>query len=66
MYGENHPYGTYNNPEDIDALNTSLLKDFFKQYYLNGTCVIFVSGKLPSDLQQQLNNNFGGLGFKSK
>jgi len=65
LYGENHPYGTYNNPENIDALNTSLLKDFFKQYYLNGTCVIFVSGKLPSDLQQQLNNNFGGLSLKA-
>lgn len=61
VYGDSHPYGTYTNPEDIDALNTAQLKDFFKQYYLNGQCVIFVSGKLPVNLKEQLNNNFGAL-----
>ena len=65
LYGENHPYGTYTNPEDIDALNSNLLKDFFKQYYLNGQCVIFVSGKLPKDIQEQLNKNFGALSLKA-
>ena len=65
LYGENHPYGTYTNPEDIDALNSNLLKDFFKQYYLNGQCVIFVSGKLPTDIQEQLNKNFGALSLKA-
>lgn len=63
VYGDTHPYGAYTNMEDIDALNTALLKDFFKQYYINGQCVIFVSGKLPADLKEQLNNNFGGLGL---
>ncbi|HMI77277.1 MAG TPA: pitrilysin family protein [Ferruginibacter sp.] len=61
LYGEKHPYGTYTNPEDIDALNSGSLREYFKQYYLNGRCVIFVSGKLPADLQQQLNNAFGSL-----
>lgn len=61
VYGEKHPYGVYTNAEDIDALNTSLLKDFYKQYYVNGQCVIFVSGKIPADLQQQMNSNFGSL-----
>ncbi|MEI8058949.1 MAG: pitrilysin family protein [Ferruginibacter sp.] len=61
VYGEKHPYGVYTNATDIDALNTTLLKDFYKQYYVNGQCVIFVSGKIPADLQQQLNNNFGAL-----
>jgi zinc protease len=65
LYGEKHPYGTYTNITDIDALNRELVKDFFKQYYLNGQCVIFVSGKLPTDLQQQLNNNFGSLSLKA-
>ena len=65
LYGENHPYGSYTNPEDIDALNSSMLKDFFKQYYLNGQCVIFVSGKLPKDIQEQLNRNFGNLSLKA-
>jgi predicted Zn-dependent peptidase len=65
VYGESHPYGTYTNPEDIDALNTAQLKDFFKQYYLNGQCIIFVSGKLPADLKEQLNTNFGSLNVKA-
>jgi zinc protease len=63
VYGENHPYGTYTNAEDIDALTTAQVKDFFKQYYLHGKCLIFVSGKLPSDLKTILNENFGALGL---
>jgi predicted Zn-dependent peptidase len=64
LYGEDHPYGKYTNPEDLDALNSGLLKDFFKQYYLDGQCVIFVSGKLPADIEQQLNTAFGDLALK--
>ena len=61
VYGESHPYGRYTNVEDIDALDTAMLKEYFQQYYLNGQCVIFVSGKLPADLQLQLNTAFGKL-----
>jgi predicted Zn-dependent peptidase len=64
VYGEGHPYGRYTNVEDIDALNTDLLKKYFKQYYLDGECAIFVSGKIPADLQQQLNNAFGKLSLR--
>ncbi len=64
LFGEDHPYGKYTNPEDLDALNSSQLKDFFKQYYLNGQCVIFISGKLPVDIQLQLNKAFGDLTLK--
>jgi len=64
LYGETHPYGKYTNPEDLDALNSNLLQDFFKQYYLNGQCVIFVSGKLPANIEEQLNNALGDLGLK--
>ncbi len=65
LFGEQHPYGKYSNAEDIDALDNSLLKEYFRQYYLNGRCVIFVSGKLPGDLQQQLNRSFGDLNIKA-
>jgi predicted Zn-dependent peptidase len=64
LFGEHHPYGKYTNPEDLDALNSDLLKDFFKQYYLNGQCVIFVSGKLPVNIEEQLNTAFGDLSLK--
>jgi predicted Zn-dependent peptidase len=65
VYGEQHPYGKYTNPEDLDALSRNQLTDFFKQYYLNGQCVIFVSGKLPADIEQQLNKAFGDLALKA-
>jgi zinc protease len=42
-------------------LNTEQLRTFFKQYYLQGQCVIFTSGRVPADLQQQLNRSFGSL-----
>ncbi len=64
LYGEEHPYGKYTNAADIDALNSDRLKDYFKQHYLYGRCVIFVSGKLPADLQQQLNQTFGDLSLQ--
>jgi zinc protease len=64
LFGEEHPYGKYTNPEDLDALNSKLLKDFFDQYYLHGQCVIFVSGKLPADIESQLNIAFGDLSLK--
>jgi len=66
IYGPQHPYGTYNDPSDIDALNTELCKSFFREYYLNGRCLIFVSGKIPSDLIHQLNTHFGSLTLNQK
>ncbi len=59
LYGIHHPYGTYTHAEDIDALQTEQLKTFFNQYYLQGHCVIFVSGKIPAGLQVLLNKHFG-------
>ncbi|MFZ1786110.1 MAG: pitrilysin family protein [Ferruginibacter sp.] len=64
LFGETHPYGKYTNAEDLDALNSSLLKEFFKQYYVNGQCVIFVSGKLPDNIDIQLNKTFGDLALR--
>lgn len=64
VYGETHPYGKYTNAADLEALNTEKLRAFFDQYYLNGQCVIFVSGKLPGDIEKQLNTEFGDLNLK--
>jgi predicted Zn-dependent peptidase len=61
IYGEDHPYGKYTHLEDLDELTTDQLKAFYQQYYVNGQCAIFVSGKLPNDIQQQLNAHFGKL-----
>ncbi|MEQ1554843.1 MAG: pitrilysin family protein [Ferruginibacter sp.] len=61
IYGENHPYGTFNNDEDYDALTSDQLKTFYNTYYLNGQCAIFVAGKLPTNIIELLNENFGKL-----
>lgn len=61
IYGTQHPYGTYNESSDIDAIHTDVCKSFYRDYYLNGRCVIFVSGKIPADLLQELNKHFGSL-----
>ncbi len=61
LYGFKHPYGIYTSKEDYDVLQKEDLVKFYQQYYTNGSCMLFVAGKLPVDLQQQLNNNFGQL-----
>jgi zinc protease len=61
VYGSNHPYGMYSTPEDIDGVTAPLLKEFYKKYYQQGQCIIFASGQLPNNLQQQLNEVFGKL-----
>jgi zinc protease len=66
VYGDKHPYGSYTNPEDIDSVITGQLAAFYQQYYLNGECVIFVSGKMPATIQQELNKNFGDLTLKAR
>ncbi len=64
LYGEQHPYGKYTNAADYDALTTEQLKEHFDKYYVNGNCIIFVAGKLPADLLEQLNKQFGSLNLK--
>lgn len=61
LYGEKHPYGKYSHEEDFDKLNKQQLVDFYNQYYRNGQFIMFVAGKLPDNLEQLLNDNFGDL-----
>lgn len=61
LYGEKHPYGKYSSAEDFDALQQEQVKAFYKKYYQQGKLVIFASGRLPADLEDQLNKYFGDL-----
>jgi predicted Zn-dependent peptidase len=61
VFGEDHPYGRYTRFEDFDALNRECIVDFYKDYYLNGNLVVFVAGKLPSNLFDILNKSLGDL-----
>ena len=61
LYGKNHPYGKYSNPEDFEALNREELLHFYEQYYRQGKMIVFVAGKLPANLAELLNRYFGDL-----
>ena len=61
LYGEQHPYGKYSKEEDFDKLNRQQLLDFYNKYYQQGKFIMFVAGKLPANLEQLLNENFGDL-----
>ena len=61
LYGTDHPYGRYSSAEAYDALTSEQLKEFYRQYYLNGRCVLFIAGKLPADISTLLNRHFGTL-----
>jgi predicted Zn-dependent peptidase len=62
LYGEHHPYGKYSKEEDFNKLNKKQLLDFYNNYYRQGKFVMFVAGKLPSNLEPLLNEYFGDLG----
>jgi zinc protease len=61
LYGTAHPYGKYSSLENFQSLEQEDLKAFYRKYYHNGACRIFVAGKLPADLLQQLETHFGSL-----
>ncbi|HEY4061783.1 MAG TPA: pitrilysin family protein [Puia sp.] len=61
LYGPTHPYGRFSSLEDFQQLQREELLAFYRQYYQQGACRIFVAGKLPSGLIDQLERIFGGL-----
>jgi zinc protease len=61
LYGEGHPYGRFNNPEDYQALMREELLDFYQERYQAGACRIMAAGKLPADLIPLLEQHFGAL-----
>ncbi|MBS1947960.1 MAG: insulinase family protein [Bacteroidetes bacterium] len=61
LFGEKHPYGKYSSLEDYASLQQDEIKNFYQQYYRNGKCVIFVAGKLPKNIIEQLEKYFGAL-----
>ncbi len=61
VFGEHHPYGRYTRFEDFDSFHRDQVANFYKDYYLNGKFVVFVAGKLPSNLFDILNESLGDL-----
>jgi zinc protease len=61
VFGFHHPYGRYTSTLEYDQLQRDELVKYFERFYLNGKCLVFVAGKPPADLAQQLNTHFGHL-----
>jgi zinc protease len=61
VYGASHPYGKYTEASDIDEISVEDCKSFYRDNYLNGRPIIFISGNLPADCITLLNNHFGSL-----
>src|SRR6266496_3598765 len=61
LYGEQHPYGRFTRMEDFEELTREQLTQFYQKYYQQGKFIIFAAGKLPENLEERLNKNFGDL-----
>jgi predicted Zn-dependent peptidase len=65
IFGFHHPYGKYTSITDYDQLQKEELDQFYNTYYRQGKCILFVAGKLPANIQEQLNHFFGVLPFNA-
>ena len=61
VYGADHPYGRVSREEDIQQTSRQDLVNFYRDFYLNGKCMIFSAGKLPTDFEAMIDQNFGDL-----
>jgi predicted Zn-dependent peptidase len=59
VFGEMHPYGKYAGAEDYDNIDGETLADFNQRYYLKTKFRIIVSGRIPANIRELLNENFG-------
>ena len=60
LFGSEHPYGIYLEPDDIGKVNTTDLVDFHKSQYHSGNCTIIVAGLIKPGLINELEAHFGG------
>lgn len=60
LFGSDHPYGTYLEPDDIAKVNTEDLADFHKTQYHSGNCTLIVAGRIKPGMINELEAHFGG------
>ncbi len=66
LFGEKHPYGTFNNHEDYAALTRDEMVNFYQGHYAKGKWVMFAAGKLPDNLEEILNQHLGDIPNKER
>lgn len=60
IFGMDHPYGMYLQPDDIAQINNSDLAAFHKSQYHSGNCMIVIAGRIKPGLINEIENYFGG------
>jgi zinc protease len=65
LFGRQHPYGKYSSLVEYASLQQEEIVDFYKKYYQQGSCVIFVAGKLPKNIIEELDSRFGNIPLHS-
>ena len=61
LFGNQHPYGRYSSREEFAALQQDEIRNYYKTYYQQGRCLIFIAGKLPKQIIEELDKHFGSL-----
>lgn len=61
LFGHEHPYAQTVVATDFDTITKDDLVDFYSNYYHSGNCRVLAAGKMDDDLQELLNQYFGGL-----
>lgn len=64
LFGENNPFGYAETAEDLEALTTDVLVDFYNNYIKNGSVSIIVAGKVGANELAAIDDFIGGLPFK--
>jgi predicted Zn-dependent peptidase len=64
LFGRQNPYGKFSEFADYQSLTREDVVAFYKKYYQQGKLIMFVAGKLPANLEQLLNANFGDLSIQ--
>jgi predicted Zn-dependent peptidase len=59
LFGEKHPYGIDVKTENFDTVSLQQVIEFYAKHYHSKNCTIIVSGWLPPNLMELLNNHFG-------
>ncbi|MEN0049609.1 MAG: pitrilysin family protein [Bacteroidota bacterium] len=66
IFGAQHPYGYNSNAQSYAKLQQADLYTHFNQNFRCQDCTIFISGKLPENIQQLLNQYLGQLTLNPK
>ncbi len=59
LYGSDHPYGYNSYAETYEAITQEDLLTHFKENYISGNCLIFLSGKTNASVRRLLDEQLG-------